>query len=199
MKSYVKHGHKDFIIALGYKGGVIRKYFKNEVDKKFLSKIKVKFINTGIKTMTGGRLKRLEKYLANETFFLTYGDGLSDVNINNLLLAHKKRKNYVTVTAVRPVARFGEIVLRKNKVISFKEKPQVKIGWINGGYFVMEGKIFNYIKDDKTDLEKEPLEKICNKGKLYAFKHEGFWQCMDTKREKDLLENIFKNKIRPWL
>ena len=114
-------------------------------------------------------------------------------------MAHKKRKNYVTVTAVRPVARFGEIVLRKNKVISFKEKPQVKIGWINGGYFVMEGKIFNYIKDDKTDLEKEPLEKICNKGKLYAFKHEGFWQCMDTKREKDLLENIFKNKIRPWL
>ena len=187
MEHYVKFGFDEFYIALGYKGNVIRQYFKK---KKY--KWNINLIDTGLNTMTGGRLKRLKKYLKKETFFLTYGDGLSDINIKKLLRFHKKNNKLVTLTAVRPPARFGAIKLSRNKVKVFKEKDIMDEGWINGGFFVMEPKFLNYIKNDNTFLEKEPLEKVSKNGQLFAFKHEGFWQCMDTKRDKDKLEKILK-------
>ena len=144
--------------------------------------------------MTGGRLKRLRKYLQNETFMLTYGDGLSNVNLKRLLKFHKKNKNIATLTSVRPPARFGAIKIRGKKVVYFKEKSRLDEGWINGGFFVFDPKIFEYIKNDKTYLEREPLELIGKKNNLFAFKHEGFWQCMDTIRDKKILEKNF-NKI----
>ena len=142
--------------------------------------------------MTGGRLKRLKKYLKDETFLMTYGDGLSDVNIKKLVKFHKRGKKLVTLTAVRPPARFGAIKLKGNTISSFKEKSKLDEGWINGGFFVMEPKFLNYIKSDQTFLEREPLEKACKKRQLSALKHNGFWYCMDTKRDKDNLEEIFK-------
>jgi glucose-1-phosphate cytidylyltransferase len=187
MKHYSKFGFNEFYIALGYKGNVIKNYFKN---KKFNWKINL--VDTGKNTMTGGRLKRLKKFLKKETFFLTYGDGVSNVNLQKLLLFHKKNKKLVTLTAVRPPARFGAIKLSGNKVKVFKEKDIMDEGWINGGFFVMEPKFLDYIKNDNTFLEKEPLEKASKKKQLFAFKHEGFWQCMDTKRDKDKLEKILK-------
>jgi glucose-1-phosphate cytidylyltransferase len=142
--------------------------------------------------MTGGRLKRLKKILGNEKFFMTYGDGVSDVNLNKLLKFHKKNGKLVTLTAVRPPARFGAIKLNGNKVILFKEKDKMDEGWINGGFFVMESKFLNYIKDDGTFLEREPLEKVTSVNQLMAFKHKGFWQCMDSKKDKDKLEKILR-------
>ena len=189
MEHYAKYGFTNFYIALGYKGSVIKEYFKN---KKFNWNINL--INTGLKTMTGGRLKRLRKLLGNETFLMTYGDGLSDVNLNKLLKFHKKKKKLVTLTAVRPPARFGAIKLNGNTVKTFKEKDKMDEGWINGGFFVIEPKFLNLIKNDQTFLEKEPLEKASSQNQLVAFKHKGFWQCMDTKRDKDKLEEILKNK-----
>ena len=144
--------------------------------------------------MTGGRLKRMQKHIGNETFMMTYGDGLSDVNIKKLLRFHKKNKRLVTLTAVRPPARFGAIKFFGNKVKYFKEKSKLDESWINGGFFVMEPSFFKFIKNDKTYLEREPLEKITKKKQLLAFKHKGFWQCMDTKRDKDYLNSILKSK-----
>jgi len=187
MKHYSKYGFENFYIALGYKGDVIKRFFK-----KNSFGWNINLIETGKKTMTGGRLKRLEKYLKNETFFLTYGDGVSDINLKKLLKFHKKNKNLVTLSAVRPPARFGAIKLSGNKVKVFKEKDVMDEGWINGGFFVMEPKFLDYIKNDSTFLEKEPLEKASKAGQLFAYKHEGFWQCMDTKRDKDKLEKILK-------
>ena len=142
--------------------------------------------------MTGGRLKRLKKYLGNDTFLMTYGDGLSNVNLKNLIKFHKKNRKIMTLTAVRPPARFGAIKIKNNKVKYFREKSNLDEGWINGGFFVIEPKIFKYIKDDKTYLERSPLEKIAKQGKLTAFKHYGFWQCMDTLRDKEILEKKLK-------
>tara|TARA_X000000950_G_C13846224_1_gene632474 strand:- start:547 stop:1233 length:687 start_codon:yes stop_codon:yes gene_type:complete len=190
MKHYIKFGFNDFIIAAGYKGEIIKKYFSKNKNKKW----NVKVINTGKDTMTGGRLKRLKKYLKNETFMLTYGDGLSTVNIQSLLNFHKKNKNYATLTAVRPPARFGAIKIVRKKVTYFKEKSALDEGWINGGFFIFESKIFKYLKGDKTFLERTPLEKISKIGKLGAFKHKGFWQCMDTVRDKEILEKSFRKK-----
>ena len=187
MEHYAKHGYKDFYIALGYKGKIIKDYFKK---KKF--KWNINLINTGLKTMTGGRLKRLKKILGKETFFMTYGDGLSDVNIKNLLKFHKKNKRLVTLTAVRPPARFGAIQLKGTRVKKFKEKDKMDEGWINGGFFVIEPDFLNYIKNDQTFLEKEPLEIMTLKKQLMAFKHTGFWQCMDSKKDKDKLEKILR-------
>ena len=187
MEHYSKFGFKEFYIALGYKGNVIKQYFKR---KKFNWKINL--IDTGLNTMTGGRLKRLKKYIKNDRFFLTYGDGLSNVDIKKLLKFHKKNKNLITLTAVRPPARFGAIKLSGNKVKVFKEKDIMDEGWINGGFFVIEPKFLDYIKGNNTFLEKEPLEKASKEGELFAFKHNGFWQCMDTKRDKDKLEKILK-------
>ncbi len=187
MKHYYKFGFNDFYIASGYKGKIIKNYFKN---KKF--NFKVNIIDTGLNTMTGGRVLRLKKILKSETFLLTYGDGLSDINIKNLIRFHKKSKNYVTLTAVRPPARFGAIKLHGNRVKVFKEKSRLDEGWINGGFFVMSPKIFKFIKNDKSYLERQPLENLSKKNKLGAYKHFGFWQCMDTLRDKEILEKKIK-------
>ena len=189
MKHYYKYGFKDFIVATGYKKKVISNYFKKEKFKNW----NVSVIDTGLNTMTGGRIKRLKKILNNETFMVTYGDGLSDVNINKLINFHRKHKKIGTLTAVRPPARFGAIKIYRNKITYFKEKSKLDEGWINGGYFVLEPKIFNYIKNDNTFLEREPLQKISQLNQLYAFKHNGFWQCMDTLRDKEILEKNLKN------
>ena len=189
MKFYANHGFKEFYIATGYKGKIIKKFF----NKKFFD-WKINIINTGKNTMTGGRLKRLEKYIGNETFMMTYGDGLSNVNLKKLLNFHKKNKKIVTLTAVRPPARFGAIKIKGNQVSYFKEKSKLDEGWINGGFFVMEPQFFKLIKNDKTYLERGPLEQATKRKQLAAFKHQGFWQCMDTKRDKDKLTEILKRK-----
>ena len=191
MEHYFKYGFDDFYIALGYKGSFIRNYFKR---KKYNWKINL--INTGLKTMTGGRLKRLKKIIGNQTFMMTYGDGISNINIEKLIKFHRKNKKLVTLTAVRPPARFGAIKIKGNTVKLFKEKDKVDEGWINGGFFVMEPEFLNYIKNDKTFLERDPLEIIGKKGQLLAYKHNDFWQCMDTKRDKDLIEKILKRKSK---
>ena len=187
MNHYAKYNFKNFYIALGYKGDVIKKYFKKKVKDW-----NINLIDTGKFTMTGGRLKRLKKYLGNETFLMTYGDGISNINLNKLLKFHKKNKKLITLSAVRPPARFGAIKLNGNKVKFFKEKSKLDEGWINGGFFVIEPKFLDFIKNDKTFLEKEPLEKAAKKKQLLAYKHDDFWQCMDTKRDKEYLEKVFK-------
>ena len=189
MNHYAKYGFNEFYIALGYKGNVIKNYFKK---KKF--NWKVNLINTGKNTMTGGRLKRLKKYLHKENFFLTYGDGLSNVDIAKLLKFHNDNKKLVTLTAVRPPARFGALKLKGNLVKYFKEKSRMDEGWINGGFFVINPKFFNYIKNDQTYLERDPLENITKINQLAAYKHNGFWQCVDTKRDLILLNKILKSK-----
>ena len=189
MKHYAKYGFKDFYIALGYKGKIIKKFFK-----KNFSDWNVNLIETGNNTMTGGRLKRLKKYVGNETFMMTYGDGLSNVNLKKLLKFHKKNKKLVTLTAVRPPARFGALKIKGSYVNSFKEKSKLDEGWINGGFFVIEPKFLKFIRNDGTYLEREPLEMATKKKQLAAFKHEGFWQCMDTKRDKDNLNKILNKK-----
>ena len=189
MKHYAKYGFKDFYIALGYRGEIIKKFF----NKKFFD-WNINLIETGKITMTGGRLKRLKKYVGKTTFMMTYGDGLSNVNLNKLLKFHKKNKKLVTLTAVRPPARFGALKLKGHNVNYFKEKSQLDEGWINGGFFVMEPKFLKFMKNDNTYLEREPLEQMTKKRQLMAFKHKGFWQCMDTKRDKDKLDKILKSK-----
>ena len=189
MKLYAKYGYKDFYIALGYKGEIIKKFFK----KNFFD-WKINLIETGKTTMTGGRLKRLKKYIGQETFMMTYGDGVSNINLKKLLKFHNKNKKIVTLTAVRPPARFGALKIKGQTVSYFKEKSKLDEGWINGGFFVIEPEFFKFIKNDQTYLEREPLEKVTKKKQLAAFKHSGFWQCMDTKRDKDKLDKIFKNK-----
>ena len=187
---YISYGHYEFFIALGYKGHLIKNYFRNKrIDKK----IKIHLIDTGKNTMTGGRLKRLKNYL-KEKFLLTYGDGLSSVNINKLVKFHKKHKKLITLSAVRPPARFGAIKIRNNVVQYFREKNNLDEGWINGGFFVMNKKFLKFIKDDRTYLERKPLEIAAKLNQLKAFKHYGFWQCMDTKRDKERLEQIIKKK-----
>ena len=188
---YVKYGFCDFYLALGYKSEIIRKYIKST---KFSKNVRINLIDTGQKTMTGGRLKRLKKYINNETFMMTYGDGLSNINLKHLLHFNKKNQKLVTLTAVRPPARFGAIKLKKNLVSYFKEKSKMDEGWINGGFFVIEPGFLKYIKGDSTFLEREPLEKLTSRKQLSAFKHQGFWQCMDTKRDKDRLEEMLKRR-----
>jgi glucose-1-phosphate cytidylyltransferase len=217
MHLYSKHGLNDFIIALGYKGDVIKDYFLNyyslnndfSVDLSdgtisYLNKNEISWtvtlVDTGAKSMTGGRVKRLQSYINNEPFMLTYGDAVSDVNIKELLSFHKKHGKIGTVTSVRPVARFGELSFKKNNIVSsFKEKPQTSQGWINGGFFIFEYEFFNYINDDLTILEKEPLENLSNNLNLVAFKHHGFWQSMDTVRDRNLLEDMCLENNTPWL
>jgi len=191
MKHFYNHGFKNFYVAIGYKGIVLKDYFRKN---KF--PWDVKLIETGQKTMTGGRIKKLKKYIGNERFFMTYGDGLSDVNVSNLLNFHIKNKKLATLTAVRPPARFGKIKLNKiNNVTLFREKSSLDEGWINGGFFVLEPKVFSLIKSDKTFFEKEPLQILSKKGQLKAYKHRKIWQCMDTVRDKEILEKLLKKKI----
>ena len=190
IKHYLKYGYNEFYIALGYKGNVIQNYFK-----KNSFKCKINLINTGINTMTGGRLKRLKKYLGNEDFFLTYGDGVSNVNLDKLVRFHKNNKKLVTLTAVRPPARFGALKLNGQYVSYFKEKSKMDEGWINGGFFVMSPNFLNFIKGDNTFLEREPLENITKLKQLLAYKHRGFWQCVDTVRDLiTLKKSLKKNK-----
>tara|TARA_Y200000002_G_scaffold382594_1_gene400243 strand:+ start:1431 stop:2180 length:750 start_codon:yes stop_codon:yes gene_type:complete len=212
MEHYSKYGYNDFIICGGYKINVIKNFFlnlntnlSNELDiiyKENLIKTNliksyqnwnIKIVNTGLNSMTGGRLKLISKHLSEENFFFTYGDGISDVNIDTLLQSHKKSKKLVTVTAVKPLARFGEITIRNNLVTSFKEKQQTSSGWINGGFFVINKKFLKYIKNKNTILEKEPLEQVCKKKQLNAYKHNGFWQCVDTPRDLEFIEKLIKN------
>ena len=190
IKHYVKYGFKDFIIASGYKSKIIENYFK-----KNLTNLNIKIINTGIKTMTGGRIKCLKKYIKKERFMLTYGDGLSNVNLKKLIKFHKKNNYIVTLTAVRPQARFGGIKISGKSVKYFKEKSRLIEGWINGGFFIMEPEILNYIRSKKTVLEQYPLEKLSSMKKLGAFKHNGFWQCVDTVRDKKILEESLKKSF----
>ena len=195
IEHYIRHGFKEFYLALGYKSEVIKKYIRT---KKLGKKTKIHLIETGKNTMTGGRLKRLKKYISDETFMMTYGDGLSNIDLKKLLQFHKKNNKLVTLTAVRPPARFGAIKLKKNLVNYFKEKSKMDEGWINGGFFVIEPEFLKYIKNDSTYLEREPLEILTKKKQLSAFRHEGFWQCMDTKRDKDRLEKILKRKKKNY-
>lgn len=190
IKLYKKFGFKEFIIASGYKSKIIKDHFKNN-----LKDLNIRVIFTGNNSMTGGRIKRLKKYLNEEKFLLTYGDGLCDVNIKKLIKFHDENKNYVTLTAVRPPARFGGLKISRNKVKYFKEKSSLDEGWINGGFFVMNSKIFKFLKDDNTVLERSPLEKISKLKKLGAYKHYKNWQCMDTIRDKIFLEELLKKKI----
>ena len=192
MNFYAQYRHKDFFVALGYKGEIIKEYFS-----KIPEKWNINLIDTGQETMTGGRVKRLQKFIGNETCMLTYGDGLSDINLNSLIDFHKSHRKLITVSAVRPPARFGAIKLSDDRVISFKEKSHLEEGWINGGFFVIEPDFFNFIDGDDMYLEREPLERAVREGELFAYKHKGFWQCMDTKRDKDNLEEIY-SRGAPW-
>ena len=192
MNLYARYNHKDFYVALGYKGETLKKYFS-----KTFKDWNINLIETGQKTMTGGRVKRLQKIIGNETCMLTYGDGLANINLDSLLSFHKNHGKLVTVTAVHPPARFGTIKVNGDRVTSFKEKLHLSEGWINGGFFIVEPEFFNFIDSDDTYLEREPLEQAVSKGELFAYKHNGFWQCMDTKRDKDNLEELFL-KGAPW-
>jgi len=194
MHTYLKYGFSEFIFATGYKASYIKNYFKKK-------KYNIKFVNSGLKTMTGGRLKKISKYInKNENFLLTYGDGLSNVNIKKLVNFHLKHNKEVTVTGVKPPARFGALKLRKNRVIEFREKFQDDVSWINGGFFVVKKKFLKRIAGSKTYLEKQPLETASRLGELIAFKHKGFWQCIDTKRDLDHLNNILKKRKKiPWI
>ena len=187
---YVSYGHKEFIVALGYKGNLIKNYFNK---KKIFKNIKIDLIDTGKNSMTGGRIKRLKKYL-NETFLLTYGDGLSNINLSKLIKFHKRNKKMITLTAVRPPARFGAIKINGNYVKFFREKNLLDSGWINGGFFVIEPKFLRLIKNDETFLEQSPFKKATKMRQMMAFKHHGFWQCMDTLRDKEILEKKIRNK-----
>ena len=195
LESYKKFKFNEFILAAGYLGEQITDFVNNSIYKNT-----TKVIDTGTETLTGGRLLRLKDQLVNEEcFMLTYGDGLCDVNITNLVNFHKKHGKIATVTAVRPPARFGVMKLADDKVEYFHEKSQTDVGWINGGYFVFNSEIFNYLSDDKSVLEEFPLQQLTAEAHLMAFKHEGFWQCMDTLRDKEFLEEICSQGRAPWL
>lgn len=218
MKEYSHYGINEFIICLGYKGYMIKEYFANyflhqsdvtfdmmnnemHVHNNHCEPWKVTLVNTGENSMTGGRLKKVQNYVENETFCFTYGDGVSDVNIKELIEFHNEQKKkgiLATLTAVNPPGRYGALDLRYNKVTNFKEKPQGEDSWINGGYFILEPDIFQLIKGDETYWEKEPLECLAEEGKLAAFKHEGFWLPMDTLRDKMRLEELWNSGQAPW-
>ncbi len=197
--------YNEFYILTGNKGNIIKKFFNKYKLRNNLykfkdqdKKIKINFIHTGINTMTGGRIKKLSKIIKNENFMVTYGDGLANINLQKLEKFHLKHKKIATVTAVRPLSRYGILDIKKNTVMSFKEKLKLNYGWINGGYFVFNSNIFKYLKSNNTVLEKFPLESLAKKRQLKAFKHEGFWYSIDTKRDKENLEAIIKNNKIPW-
>jgi glucose-1-phosphate cytidylyltransferase len=216
MQRFAYYGHKDFYLALGYKAEIIKEYFMtfNAINNDFTLNLSngrlkihnahdldwnVTLVDTKPDSMTGGRVKRMKPYIDEEPFLLTYGDGVADVDVDSLVKFHKSHGKMVTVTAVRPTARFGELNLNGDCVMEFKEKPQVNQGWINGGFFVCQPEFFNFIMDDATILEKEPLEKVSSQKQLMAYKHHGYWQCMDTKRDKDILEELWSTNNAPWM
>ena len=192
IKYFQYYGFNDFLLATGYKSNVIKKYFENTNIKN----TNIKLIYTGKDTLTGGRILRLKKFIKDDEFLMTYGDGLSNINLKKLISHHRKSKSIVTLSAVRPPVRFGEIKISNDgKVKQFKEKPQASQNWINGGFFIMNKEIFNYLKNDKTILERQPLENLTKKKKLSGFKHYSFWQCMDTMRDKIQLDTALKKKL----
>jgi glucose-1-phosphate cytidylyltransferase len=214
MQRYAHFGHKDFYVALGYKAEVIKEYFLNyrafnadftvdlasgNVKPHQVDPIdwKVTLVNTGNASMTGGRVKRMQSFIGNETCMLTYGDGVADIDLDALLAFHRSHGKMITISAVRPAARFGELEMDGPRVVNFQEKPQLHDGWINGGYFVVEPEFFDLISGDSTLLEREPLEQAAQAGESMAYRHEGFWQCMDTKRDHELLESLWI-KGAPW-
>jgi glucose-1-phosphate cytidylyltransferase len=215
MMHYYQYGFKDFTVALGYKGTAIKKYMvdycalnsnlsvelgsgKITAHGGYQLDWNVDLIDTGLTTNTGGRIKRLAPYIGRETFMLTWGDGVSDINLHDLLAFHRSHGKLATLTAVRPPARFGHLDLQGDQISEFSEKNQTKEGWINGAFFVLEPEIFDYIDGDDTQWEKGPLEKLASDGQLMAYKHDGFWQCMDTLRDKTLLETLWASGNAPW-
>jgi glucose-1-phosphate cytidylyltransferase len=216
MKHYEHHGFKDFVIALGYRGEYIKRYMmeycslassmtvnlaSGEVehhDGAHRPDWRVSLVDTGQATLTGGRIKRLAPYLGNETFMLTWGDGVSNVDLDKLLAFHRAHGKLATLTAVRPPARFGKLNLDGDQVVKFEEKPQLGEGWINGAFFVLEPQVFDYIEGDMTQWEYEPLERLSEEGQLMAYRHDSFWQCMDTLRDKRLLESLWEAGDPPW-
>lgn len=216
MKMYSNHGINEFIILLGYRGYYIKEYFSNyflhqsditidlsnnsmEVHNNSAEPWRITLLETGENTMTGGRIKRAEPYIKNEPFLVTYGDGVSDIDITKSLEFHKSHGKAITMTSVQPAGRFGALDINENnKVESFKEKPQGDGSWINGGFFVCEPSVLDYIKDDSTIFEKEPLENLALDGELFTYKHEGFWQCMDTLRDKNYLNELLDKNKAPW-
>ena len=214
MQTYASFGHKDFYVALGYKGEIIKDYFLNyrALSSDFTIDLgvgnitshqndtvdwKVTLVNTGVASMTGGRVKRMQPFIGNEACMLTYGDGVADIDLDALLAFHRSHGKMVTISAVRPAARFGELEIDGSRVVTFEEKPQLHDGWINGGYFVVEPEFFESIAGDSTLLEREPLEQAAKAGELMAYHHDGFWHCMDTKRDHELLESLWA-KGAPW-
>ena len=198
MRFFSSFGFNSFIIAAGYKQKAIFDYYKDSIrlQKEFPN---LKIVNTGKDTMTGGRILKLKHYFnENENFFMTYGDGLCDVNLNKLKKFHDRHGKIATVTAVRPPVRFGELEITNDRVTNFEEKPQTKAGWINGGFFILNHKVLDYIKDDTTMFERQPMSKLANEGKLMAFKHNGFWKCMDTLRDKIILDKMWNEKKALW-
>ncbi|HEY9767567.1 MAG TPA: glucose-1-phosphate cytidylyltransferase [Coleofasciculaceae cyanobacterium] len=215
MMHFHQYGFKDFAVALGYKGAVIKKFMVDycalnsnltvnlgtggvKTHGAYQLDWNVDLIDTGLTTNTGGRIKRLAPYVGRETFMLTWGDGVSDVNLHDLLAFHRSHGKLATLTAVRPPARFGHLDLDGDKISEFSEKPQTKEGWINGAFFVLEPEIFDYIDGDDTQWEKEPLERLARDNQLMAYKHDGFWQCMDTLRDKRRLESLWASGNAPW-
>lgn len=215
MMHYSSYGFNHFVIALGYKGEVIKKYIVDycslnsnltvnlkDGNVRIHNNIKTEWIvdlvDTGVTTLTGGRIKRLASYLGNETFMMTWGDGVSDINLHELLQFHRSHGKYATLTAVRPAARFGHLALNGDVVVEFSEKPQTSEGWINGAFFVLEPEIFNYIDGDDIQWEKKPMETLAKDGQLIAYRHTSFWQCMDTLRDKRLLESLWQGGNAPW-
>jgi len=192
IKIYKHYGFNEFILATGYKSSIIENYFKNKKN--------IKCVYTGKNTLTGGRLLKLKKFFRNgENFMLTYGDGLTSQNIKKLVNFHIKHKKIATMTTVKPPARFGEVFLKGSRIIKFEEKSQLNENWINGGFFVFNYEIFKFIKEDQIMLERQPLTKLTKINQLRAFRHTGFWQCMDTTRDKNILLSLLKNKKAPWI
>jgi len=217
MKSYSYYGYNEFIICCGYKGYIIKEYFANyylhhsditfdftkqneiTIHNNIAEPWKLTLIETGLNTMTGGRVKRVQDYIGNEPFMLTYGDGVCDIEINKLVEYHKSHGKIATMTAIQPGGRFGVLGIEdSNSISSFKEKSKQDGGWINGGFMVLNPEVMEYIEDDSTVLEKYPLETLANMGELKAYKHKGFWQCMDTIRDRMLLEELLEKKEAPW-
>ncbi len=217
MRCYAAHRFTKFVVALGYKGEVVKDYFLNyhlrtsdlaidlgtgkvDYSRRVVEDLAVELVDTGDKSMTGGRLHRLESRLRpHGTFMLTYGDGVSDVDITALVAFHRRHGKLATVTAVRPAARFGTMAFDGERVACFKEKPQASEGWINGGFFVFEPGVFDYLRGDDTVLEQDPLEKLARDGQLMAYKHQGFWQPMDTVRDRDVLNDLWRSGQAPWV
>ena len=216
MKEYTRYGYREFIICAGYKQEVIKKWFADyfiynsditfdfsqgnqmTVHNSYTEDWKVTIVDTGLNTMTGGRIKRVKSYIGNETFMMTYGDGVADIDIGKLVETHRKHGKLATLTAVQPEGRFGVMDMEGDQIKSFREKSQTDVDWINGGYMVLEPEVLDYIEGDETSFEREPLEQLAQEGQLMSYRHKGFWRCMDTLQDKQRLEELWNSGNAPW-